>query len=418
MAYIKRNIFNILKLHLKESEMTLIVGLRQVGKTTLMKSLKEIVEQEGKKTLFLNYDNETDRSFFSKQESLLAKIKLEFGESGGYVFIDEIQRKEDAGLFLKGLYDLGLPYKFVISGSGSLELKEKIHESLAGRKKIFEVQPISFDEFVDFKTGYKYSGHLIDFFRLEKIKVEQFLFEYLNFGGYPRVIIEPTEAGKRSLIDEIYKSYLERDINYLLKLDKSEAFVRMIKLLADQIGKLVNYSELAVGSSVSVATIRKYLWYAEKTMAIRLISPFFKNQRNELVKSPVVYFSDLGLRNYSLDLFGHIKERISSGFVFQNFIANILQSRLFGSNAVLHFWRTTGGAEVDFVIERGVAILPIEVKFKSLEKVQIEKSLRSFIEKYHPKEAWVVNLDFNGELMIGATKVRCIPFYELFKENL
>ena len=348
----------------------------------------------------------------------MSKIKLEFGENSGYVFIDKIQRKEDAGLFLKGLYDLGLPYKFIISGSGSLELKEKIHESLAGRKKIFEVQPISFDEFVDFKTDYKYSGRLIDFFRLESVKVELLLLEYLNFGGYPRVIIEPTEAGKRGLIDEIYKSYLERDINFLLKLDKSEAFVRMIKLLANQIGKLVNYSELAVGSSISVATIRKYLWYAEKTMAIRLISPFFKNQRNELVKSPVVYFADLGLRNYSLDLFGHIKEQTSSGFIFQNFIANILQSRLFGSNAVLHYWRTTGGAEVDFVIERGAATLPIEVKFKNLEKIQIEKSLRSFIDKYQPKKALLVNLNFSGELIVGSTIVKCIPFYELFKEDL
>jgi hypothetical protein len=211
---------------------------------------------------------------------------------------------------------------------------------------------------------------------------------------------------------------LERDINFLLKLDKSEAFVRMIKLLANQIGKLVNYSELAVSSGISVATIRKYLWYAEKTMAIRLISPFFKNQRNELVKSPVVYFADLGLRNYSLDLFGHIKERASSGFIFQNFIANILQSRLFGSNAVLHYWRTTGGAEVDFVIERGAAALPIEVKFKNLKKIQIEKSLRSFIDKYQPKKALLVNLNFSGKLMVGSTKVKCIPFYELFKENL
>lgn len=418
MPYIKRNIFNSLKLHLKEPEMTLIVGLRQVGKTTLMKSLKEYVEKEGKKTIFLNYDNEADRSFFSKQEILLAKIKLEFGEENGFVFIDEIQRKEDAGLFLKGLYDLGLPYKFIISGSGSLELKEKIHESLAGRKRLFEVQPISFDELVNFKTDYKYERRLIEFFKLEPAKVEQFLYEYLNFGGYPRVITESTETKKRSLIDEIYKSYLERDIKNLLNLDKSEAFGRMIKLLADQIGKLVNYSELAVGSGVSVATIKKYLWYAEKTMAIRLISPFFKNQRSELVKAPIVYFSDLGSRNYSLDLFGHIKERASTSFVFQNFIANILQAKLFGTNAVLHFWRTTGGAEVDFVIERGTVVLPIEVKFKSLEKVQIEKSLRSFIEKYQPKEALLVNLNFSGELEIGSTKVRCIPFYELFTIDL
>jgi predicted AAA+ superfamily ATPase len=135
---IKRRIFEDLKAHLSQKEITLITGPRQAGKTTLMMLLKEHVEAGEKSTLAFNLDIESDRRAFESQESLLRKIQLELGASGGFVFIDEIQRKENAGLFLKGLYDMNLPYKFIVSGSGSLELKEKIHESLAGRKRIFE----------------------------------------------------------------------------------------------------------------------------------------------------------------------------------------------------------------------------------------------------------------------------------------
>ena len=95
-------------------------------------------------------------------------MKLEFGNDRGYVFIDEIQRKEDAGLFLKGIYDYELPHKFIVSGSGSLELKEKIHESLAGRKLMFEIWPVSFFEFLNFKTDYKYEDKLAEYFAVEK----------------------------------------------------------------------------------------------------------------------------------------------------------------------------------------------------------------------------------------------------------
>ena len=172
---IKRNLLKQLKDHLVKKEISLIVGPRQAGKTTLMLFLKDYLEKRGEKTVFLNLDIERERQFFNSQEDLINKIKLEVGKSKAYVFIDEIQRKENAGLFLKGIYDMGLPYKFIVSGSGSLELKEKIHESLAGRKRVFELNTISFDEFVNFKTGYRYEESLADFFNVEKIKAANFL---------------------------------------------------------------------------------------------------------------------------------------------------------------------------------------------------------------------------------------------------
>ncbi len=124
--------YNKLKELLKEPEIILITGARQVGKTTLMRKLEEELQIQGEQTIFLNLDIEADSRYFESQEKLVKKLELDCSQSKAFVFIDEIQRKENAGLFLKGLYDMGLNYKFIVSGSGSLELKEKISESLAG----------------------------------------------------------------------------------------------------------------------------------------------------------------------------------------------------------------------------------------------------------------------------------------------
>ena len=132
---VKRKLQNELIKHLSKPEITLITGPRQAGKTTLLLWLKKSLEEEKNNTVFFNLDIESDKQFFTSQADLLKKIQLETSKKKTYVFIDEIQRKENAGLFLKGIYDMNLPYKFIITGSGSLELKEKIHESLAGRKR-------------------------------------------------------------------------------------------------------------------------------------------------------------------------------------------------------------------------------------------------------------------------------------------
>ena len=411
---IKRYIFEELKDHLGKKEIALITGPRQAGKTTVMFLLKRYLDVKGAKTVFLNLDIEADRYHFVSQEKLLRKIELEIGKGNGYVFIDEIQRKENAGVFLKGIYDMNLPYKFIVSGSGSLELKEKIHESLAGRKRIFELNTISFDEFVDFKTDYKYENNLRQFFNVEQEKMRQFLAEYLNFGGYPRVILEETLAEKKKIIDEIFRSYLEKDISYLLNVDKVDAFSDMAKILASQAGNLVNYSELAGTLGVSLVTIKNYLWYAEKTFVIRLLPPYFRNKRKEIVKSPIVYFSDLGLRNYAAGIFGAVAQGpFDGGFLFQNLIFYLLAKKIESSAASLRFWRSKDGAEVDFIINKGQEIIPIEVKYKDLEAPSVEKSMRAFIKKYKPPEAWVINLSLKQDIQIEKTNIRFIPFYEV-----
>ena len=411
---IKRDLFEELKNHLSAKEISLIVGPRQVGKTTLMLLLKEYLERKREKTLFLNLDIENDKQFFVSQDVLIKKINLEFGKERGYVFIDEIQRKENAGIFLKGIYDLNLPYKFIVSGSGSLELKEKIHESLVGRKRIFELNPVSFKEFVNFKTDYRYEEKIDEFFDIEKTKTENLLNEYLNFGSYPRIILEEKLSDKIKIINEIYRSYLEKDITYLIKSERIDIFSFLIKVLSGQIGRLINYSELSSTLGISLPTLKNYFWYAEKTFIINKLTPYFKNIRKEIAKSPIIYFYDLGLRNYALGLFGKINFSTDIGFLFQNFIFNILKEKYKFAGAEIHFWRTKDKAEVDFVIDFGEEVIPIETKYKKLKEPVIERSLKSFVEKYHPKEAWIINLSLDYETKINKTTFKFLPFYKLF----
>ena len=414
---IERKLFDDLKKHLSQNEISLIVGPRQAGKTTLMLMLRDYLIEQGNSTLFLSLDFDADKPFFTSQRNLVNKIQLELGKKKGYVFIDEIQRRENAGLFLKGIYDSNLPYKFIVSGSGSLELKEKIHESLVGRKRIFELNTVSFEEFVNFKTEYRYTESLPEFFALEKGRTKELLSEYLNFGGYPRLLLEDEEREKARIIDEIYRSYLERDISYLLRVEKPESFSNLIKVLASQVGRLINYSELSSTLGISMQTIKNYLWYAEKTYIINRVSPFFKNIRKEITKSPVAYFYDVGLRNYAVGLYGGLIHSHEAGFVFQNFVLNLLRERFLFSPAVIHFWRTKDRAEVDFVIDKGQTILPVEVKFKEMKKPEFGRSLRSFISKYQPELAWVINLDLRAMVKLDKTEIHFMPFWEIGRED-
>ena len=418
MITIKRKLLKDLMFHLTAKEISLIIGPRQAGKTTLMNFLREHLDRQGEDTLFLNLDTEMDSQYFLSQQHLIDKIKLEFEDKRGYVFIDEIQRKENAGIFLKGIYDLNLPYKFIVSGSGSLELKEKIHESLVGRKRVFELNTVSFEEFVDFKTDYRYENRLDEFFNVEQEKVLGFQAEYMNFGGYPKIVLEENPEEKIKIIDEIFHSYLEKDISYLLRLEKIESFKSLIKIIASQVGQLVNHSELSSTVGLALQTIKNYLWYAEKTFVIGRLTPYFSNIRKEITKSPIYYFYDIGLRNYPLGLFGRPLNSNDLGQIFENFVYNILKEKYRYNAASLHFWRTKDRAEVDFVIDSGNSLLPIEVKYKKMKQVEIKRPLRNFIEKYKPEKAFIINLSLEKTIAVGKTEVITMPFWKLLAEDI
>jgi len=409
---ILRSIKNKIKSHIDKKEFTIITGARQVGKTTLMQEIIANLKAENKPVLFLNLDIDSHARHFVSQDTLLGKIRLEIGDNG-FVFIDEIQRLENAGLFLKGIYDRDLNYKFVITGSGSIELKEKIHESLAGRKRLFEMTPVTFIEFVNYKTHYQYTDQLPLFFELEKEQIRNLLLEYLNFGGFPKIVTGNLLEEKIQLMDEIFRSYVEKDLVYLLKIERPEIFVMLIKILAAQTGNIINYSALAKQTNIAVPTLKKYLWYAEKTFCVHYVSPFFTNPLKEITKSPVYYFNDIGLRNYAIGAMGNLSIPGQIGFVFQNFIFNLLRNNLSGQQSNLHFWRSKDKAEVDFILQAASGILPIEVKYSDLKKPEMTRSFRSFLEKYNPEEAWIINLFFESEIQLKNTRIKFLPFFKI-----
>ncbi len=410
---IKRAIFHSIEKHLAEPEMTVLIGPRQVGKTYLMQLLEDHLKVRGEKTVFLNLDVEDNKQFFVSQTALINYIRLQVGSSRAFVFIDEIQRKEDAGLFLKGIYDMNLPYKFIISGSGSLDLKAKIKESMAGRKQIFYIDPVSFEEFVHYKTAYKYEDKLPDFFSIESTRTQHLLEEYMMFGGYPRIVLSETLEKKKSEMDEIYRSYINRDITDLLKVEKPDAFTNLLKVIASQIGSLVNVTELSRTIGISDKTIQHYLWYLEETFIIKKVTPYYRNVRSEITKTPLYYFYDTGVRNYLLGLFGvpTIPPALG-GHLFENVIFNMLRHHIHFASTRIHFWRTTDNAEVDFVINAGLEVIPIEAKYTKLQAALTTRSFKSFLDKYKPKRGYIIHLGKKLEDTFQNTKISFLPFYE------
>src|SRR3990167_1212494 len=157
MQYIDRILYFQLKKHLSKPEISLILGPRQSGKTTIMERLRKELTKQNQPTIFLNLDIIEDRQYFSSQHALLDLIEKKVGKRKSYIFIDEISRLENAGLFLKGLSDLKSGHKFIVTGSGSLELKANVIEPLTGRKQLFYCSPLTFTEFVAFRRDIHFS---------------------------------------------------------------------------------------------------------------------------------------------------------------------------------------------------------------------------------------------------------------------
>lgn len=416
-SIIRRHALDDLRRDIHRPEIAFLIGPRQAGKTTLMRIIQKELKDAGEKTVFLSLDFDHDRVFFDSQQHLLKKIDLEIGKSG-FVFIDEIGRINDAGIFLKGLQDMGLPYKFIVSGSGSVDLRAGIRESMLGRKRLYEIFPLNLLEFINFKTDYQYSERLSDFFALEHARTEDLLLEYMNFGGYPRVVLESQAREKNREMDEIYQGYITRDIANLLKVEKIEAYSQLIRTLADQAGRIINYSELSSTLSIALPTVKNYCWYAEETYILQRIRPFYRNLRSEITKAPSVYFHDLGLRNFALGILGNLQRPDDLGFVFQNLVYLILREKIRFTGARINFWRTTAKTEIDFIVDTGRAVIPIEVKFQNMDKPSVPRAFDSFITKYSPSYCLVINKNLQTTIRRHGTEVRFITIWDLLLGDL
>lgn len=411
MEFIQRKIYQEIKDHLSKPEISLILGPRQAGKTTVMEKLADELSQSGKKTAYFNLDIIEQYQYFKTQHLLLDQIKRMIGSSTATIFIDEIQRLENAGLFLKGLYDLKTDYKFIVSGSGSLELKADIIEPMTGRKKDFLCLPLSFTEFAAHRVKTSLN-QVVPTLAANPYHQERLMNEYFAYGGYPRVILSQTHEEKVSILSEIFSSYLEKDIQLLLKIEKNLAFRSLVKILADQVGNIVNRAELASTLGINEKTILKYLDLLEKTFIIILVKPFFRNARKELTKSPKVYFLDLGFLRLAQGLLSDTRQQMRGG-TFEN--ACLLRLNELNFLEKPHFWHSAAGAEVDFIINspKTGEIIPIEVKLSPSKNHVLGKSMISFIKTYQSKYIYFYTLKRDEKIEKWAASIRYLPYYKL-----
>ncbi len=368
----KRRQYETIKNHLEEREFTIVTGARQIGKTTILKQLQQDLEQEEQPVVFLNLErknllaelNENPENVFNYISADETKRMI--------VLIDEIQYLEDPTNFIKLLYDeYASKIKIVATGSSAFYIDKNFKDSLAGRKKIFELKTLDFEEFLTFKGENKLVAELLKL-RDGKIKnsiVEPQLWikleEYLTYGGYPAVVLEKTLDNKIERLYELRDSFLKRDI-LESGVNNEEKFYKLCVLLAGQIGNLLNTNELAKTLQMSNVTIENYLYVLQKCFHIALIKPFYNNLRKELTKMPKVFFNDLGLRNAMLESFGRLELRTDKGAILENLVFRRLSEK-YTSNK-LKFWRTTEGNEVDFIVEDTFENKKaLEVKFSESE---------------------------------------------------
>ncbi len=365
-----KNRFDIQKIenHLNKKEFTIIIGARQIGKSTMLKQLFEKLTKKKKTVYFINLDRKDILIELDKNPLNLFKFFPLKENEKIIVMIDEIQYLKDATGFLKLLYDdYGDKIKIIATGSSAFYIDRQFKDSLVGRKKIFEMLTLTFDEFLDFKDRNDILEDLIKLRTSKKqksiyeVEVWNLLDEYCNYGGYPAVVLEKGIQNKIDLLHEIKDSYIKRDVMES-NIQSEDKFYRFLMLLANQSGGLLNIHELSSTLRISSNTIENYLFVLQKCFHIKLVTPFYNNLKKELIKMPKVYFNDLGLRNVLINYFTPIQARVDKGELFENLIYRKLADK--ENKDQIKFWRTADGNEVDFVIEQSLLKgYAIECKF-------------------------------------------------------
>lgn len=409
-SFIERDVFRQALGWLQKDEIITLTGPRQAGKTTLLLKLVEHLLSEsgcpGSSIYYFNFDQEELGEEFGNPQKLLSFIKSRSEHRKYYLFLDEVQRLKEPGLYLKVLYDLPQrPLKMVVSGSSSLLLKAKTKEHLTGRQIEFYTFPLSFKEMAavfGFRLPADHSTALQDL-----------LGQTAVYGGYPRPFQESNSQIKQQLLSQLYRDYVKKDIRDFAGVEEVAGFNKLTGLLAYQVGNLVEKNELAAGTQLDARTVGKYLEVLEQTFVVTLVPPYFTNRRKEIVKTPKVYYLDNGLRNARLNDFTNYELRPDRGALFENTVLTELFKNCPPETQV-HYWRTQAGAEVDFVLVKGQKLVPVEVK-TAIKDGRTQQGLKSFIEGYKPEQAFVVSESFSGEGRYRDTAIKFIPFDRLLE---
>ena len=324
---IPRTIEDAVRADFSRNKIIVLLGPRQVGKTTLLESLQD----EGLNCLRLNCDDIDDAVLLENKSSteLLARF-----QNYDMVFIDEAQRVNDIGLTLKKIGDLKMKAQFVVTGSSSLELANGVNEPATGRLLEYRLYPLSLREM---------AAHTSE--REQQRMIES----RLVYGLYPEVVTTPSDA-KRTLMT-LTSNYLYKDILSYHGIKKPDVLQKLVRALALQLSEVVSYNELSNMLGVDKETVENYISLLEKCFVVFRLESYSRNLRNEIKKGKKVYFYDNGVRNAVIANFAPIELRNDVGALWENLMVSerVKRNAYCQSYAQLYFWRTHEQKEIDLV---------------------------------------------------------------------
>ena len=334
-----------------------ILGARQVGKTTLVEHVLA-----AQPAVFLNFDVEVDKARFQAASALSPSDGLRSLGNPEVLVIDEAQRLPETSRIIKGWYDTRLPARFLLLGSSSLDLLDQAAESLTGRSRKLVLPPLLFSETLGtqaWASANAAPGHLCQHFAPQ---VRTLLMQRLAFGSYPEIVTsdQPTQ-----LLRELSSDYLWKDVLQAGLVKTPDLIKKLLLLLAHQAGSEVSVNELATQLQMARPTVDRYLDLLEQTFVIFRLPSFSTNPRKEIAKSQKVFFWDTGIRNALLNAFSTSEFRPDIGVLWKNWMIAEIAKRnvLLGSPAELFFWRTRAQSEVDLVVKQTEVLRAFEIKW-------------------------------------------------------
>ncbi len=361
----------------------ILLGARQVGKTTLLRKLFP-------DALYLLAD---EQPVVDVLESYSADNYRQFIKNHKQILIDEIHLIENPGRAVKIIYDKFPGTQLIITGSSSLHIKNKTAESMAGRAIDYILHPLTVWEYL-YQSGMERDSRPsfitdkileLDYSKSMKLySIRTMLNEVLLYGLYPEVL---NQDKKTEYLQNLSDKAIFKDIIELHLIENRSKALELLKVLAYQVGNLINYAEISRKLGLSISTVQRYIDIFEQSFILYRLYPFSKNKRDEIGRSPKIYFWDLGLRNSLIHNFDDIDIRNDSGAMFENFIISEVRKEIAykGLQYDVHFWRTKSGSEVDLVLSNHKRIIGVEIK---LHKGRVTEALTN---RYPEAETMVVN---------------------------
>ncbi len=362
----QRTILPTLKKYLHTPETVVITGMRRVGKTTLLRQLYDELAQEENK-LFFDLENPLNRKYFEAVDYERVMVALSAlgldPQKRAWIFLDEVQYMRELPSVVKYISD-HYPVKFFLTGSASFYLKHLFAESLAGRKRLFELYPLSFLEYLQFQE----EAVILPKNRLREesvyLRLQGLYGDYVRYGAFPQVALAKTAKARGEILEDIFTSYFNKEVLELGDFRKNQVMRDLMLLLLERVGSKVDVQKLAKELKVSRLTIQEYLAFLEGTYMFAFVRPFSRSRDVEIRSTPKVYCIDSGLA-------GHIGAA-SKGAVFENAIFH--QLRLHAKQ--LNYFQKKSGVEIDFIVDKKTAY---EVKtqadrsdYNSLQRVRAE----------------------------------------------